>query len=56
MDTSQGLFLGHSIQYWIDLNKKPKELKVENLLQEIVDLKGKLSFIELRLEEIKIII
>jgi len=37
-------YLGHSAEYWLELNKRPKELNIETLLQEIADLKGKLEF------------
>lgn len=48
----QDLFLGHTTSYWLELNKRPKELNVTDLIKEIVELKGKLAFITSRLQEI----
>jgi hypothetical protein len=45
-------FLGHTVQYWLELNKRPKEIKAEELIEEIVELKGQLSFVQSRLEQI----
>jgi hypothetical protein len=50
--TIDGTFLGHPIEYWIELNKRPKELKVEELLREIVVLKGQLQFTKEKLDYI----
>ena len=47
MDT----FLGHTIQYWIELQKKARQLNVVKLLEEIAELRGKVSFYESRLDE-----
>lgn len=49
-------FLGHPISYWIELNKRVKEIKAEDLLEEVVTLKGKLAFVEDRLEQINTIL
>lgn len=45
-------YLGHNMQYWVNLNSRPKEFGFEDLLQEIADLEGKLAFIESRLNQI----
>jgi len=44
-------FLGHTIPYWLELEKKAKQLNVVKLIQEIAKLRGKVSFYESRLEE-----
>lgn len=45
-------FLGHDIAYWVELQKKVDTLEVANYLQEIADLRGKVSFYESRVEEL----
>lgn len=45
-------FLGHSTTYWIELEKKAQELGVINWLQEVAELRAKVSFYESRLDEI----
>jgi hypothetical protein len=47
MDT----FLGHSISYWTELEKMADKLEVRDYIQEIVDLKGKVSFYESRIKQ-----
>ncbi len=49
-------FLGHTAEYWLELNRRPKELRLEDLLQEIVILKGQLEFVKSRIKDINIII
>ena len=45
-------YLGHTIKYWIELNKRTKELNLENLLEEVVKLRGQLEFTKDRLAQI----
>jgi hypothetical protein len=47
MDT----YLGHDIKYWLELQKKAEELKVVDFIQEIADLRGKISFYESRIKQ-----
>lgn len=44
-------FLGHSISYWTELEKRAERLKVTDYIQEIADLKGKVSFYESRIRQ-----
>lgn len=44
-------FLGHTIEYWIELDKKAEDLGVVNWLAEIAELRGKVSYYESRIEE-----
>jgi hypothetical protein len=46
------IFLGHDIKYWIELENRAKELEVTDFIEEIVQLRGKLSFIQKRTNEI----
>lgn len=48
---NQDMFLGHTVAYWMDLNKRPRELAVEDLIEEIVKLRGKISFYESRISD-----
>jgi len=45
-------YLGHTAEYWLELNNRVKELGLEELLQENVTLRGQLEFIKSRLEQI----
>ena len=47
--------LGHSVGYWLELNEMPRVIKAEHLIEEIVDLKGKLAFLESRVKEMQTI-
>lgn len=44
-------FLGHPTNYWIELESKVEKLNYQHLIQEIADLRGKLSFCERRIKE-----
>lgn len=44
-------FLGHTIKYWLELEKKARQLNAVKLLEEIAELRGKVSFYESRLDE-----
>ncbi len=49
------LYLGHTIEYWLELEKRAKEIggtNMTDLIQEIATLKGKLSFTEDRIRQI----
>lgn len=46
-------YLGHTAKYWLELEKRAEELGVINYLEEIAELRGKLSFVEDRLAQIK---
>jgi hypothetical protein len=46
------LFLGHDIKYWIELENRAKQLEVTDFIEEIVELRGQLSFIQKRTNEI----
>jgi len=45
-------FLGHKIEYWLELQRKAKELGVVHYLEEIATLRGKVSFYESRIDEL----
>lgn len=44
-------FLGHEIKYWLELQKMAEEINATDFIQEIVELKGKISFYESRIEQ-----
>jgi len=44
-------FLGHSMQYWLTLKQEASQLGVTHLLEEIADLRSKVSFYESRITE-----
>ena len=44
-------FLGHPISYWIEIEKETQKLGYSKLIQEIGNLRGKVSFYESRIEE-----
>jgi len=46
-------FLGHPIRYWIELQNHAEECNHVDLLQEIADLRAKVSFYESRLDDIQ---
>lgn len=46
------LYLGHTTKYWLELQQKALELDVVDYIQEIADLRGKLSLIQDRLNDI----
>jgi hypothetical protein len=46
-------FLGHSIGYWLELESLVVQKGVSRLIQEIVDLRSKVSFYESRVEEME---
>lgn len=48
-------FYGKPISYWIELDRKARELNVENLIDEIAELRAKVSFYESRIEEMNMI-
>lgn len=45
------LFLGKPLPYWLELKKRADELDASDLLAEVVELRGKLSFYESRIRE-----
>ena len=47
MDT----YLGHDIKYWSELESKAQELGAVKWLEEIADLRAKVSFYESRIKE-----
>jgi len=49
-------YLGHTMKYWLELNNLTKELKLEDLLEEVVKLRGQLDFVKDRLAQIEVII
>lgn len=46
------LFLGKTISYWVELNKRVEELNVEDLIKELAELHSKVSFYEHKLDQI----
>ena len=47
------MFLGHTVAYWVELEKRAKKLRLDKLLQENVELRGKLNFCENRITEME---
>jgi hypothetical protein len=45
------IYLGHTAEYWSELQKKVDQLNCEDLIEEIVELRGKVSFYESRIKE-----
>ena len=48
----EGLYLGQEANYWLELESKAKVLDITNWLEEIADLRGKVSFYESRIIEL----
>ena len=46
-------FLGHNLQYWIELQKRAESFDVVSLIEEIAELHGKVGYYERRLDEIE---
>jgi hypothetical protein len=46
------LFLGHDVDFWLELKKRADQLKATELLQEIVLLQAKVGYYERKLDEI----
>lgn len=46
-------FLGHPINYWLELERKTLQSGTTDLLQEIADLRSKVSFYESRIKQMK---
>lgn len=48
-------FLGHSVEYWCDLQKRtekhPDGVRAAELLEEVIALRGRLAFFETRVRE-----
>lgn len=44
-------FLGHDIGFWIELKKRAEELNAVDLLDEVVNLQGKIAFYESRIRQ-----
>lgn len=47
----ESTYMGHDINYWLELEKKAEELGVIDYLEEISKLRGKVSFYESRIEQ-----
>lgn len=46
------LFLGHPMNYWLELEKWAKLNNASDLIQEIADLRGKIGFYESRIKQL----
>lgn len=44
-------FLGETIDFWMEMKKGIDEKNTRELLREVVDLRGKISFYESRIEQ-----
>lgn len=44
-------YMGHSVNYWIELQKKAEKLDAVKWLEEIAELRAKVSFYESRIQE-----
>lgn len=49
----ENLYMGYPTNYWAELQKKAEKLDVVKWLEEIAELRGKVSFYESRLDEIE---
>ena len=47
----ENLFMGHEYGYWAELEERAQKLKVVDWLDEIAQLRAKVSFYESRIEE-----
>lgn len=47
---SETLFLGKPISYWVELDRQPKQLCVQDLIAEIGKLRAKVSGYEFHIE------
>lgn len=47
---SEALFLGKPVSYWVELDRQPKQLRVQDLIVEIGKLRAKVSSYEFRIE------
>lgn len=45
------LFLGHNVDYWLELERQAQALNAERLIDEIAKLRAKVSFYESRVTE-----
>lgn len=50
------LFMGYNVAYWEELQKRAEELQAVDFIQEIANLKGKLSFLKSRVEQMNEVI
>lgn len=46
-------YLGHTQQYWLELQARADTLDATRLIEEIVRLRGKLNFVESRVQEMR---
>lgn len=46
-------YMGHPMNYWIELEKQAQKLNVMDFIQEIADLRARLSFYDSRLNQIQ---
>lgn len=44
-------YMGHDINYWLELQKKADTLDVVKWLEEVAELRAKVSFYESRIKE-----
>lgn len=45
------LYLGHTAQYWLELEKKAMTLNVVDILDELANAYGKIGFYEKRIKD-----
>lgn len=48
-------FMGHSVKYWIELEKQALKLDVGHLIQELADAHFKVGFYERRIKEMALV-
>ena len=54
MSEVNNLYLGENVNFWLELRARTDIANTRHLIREIADLKGKLSFVKQRVEEIVI--
>lgn len=50
-ETEDMIFLGHPVGFWLKLRETSDSLNVTDFIQEIADLRAKVSFYESRIDQ-----
>lgn len=45
-------YLGHTVKYWLELERRAEKLDVTDWIEEVAGLRAKVSFYESRLDQI----
>lgn len=49
---SESTFFGHPVKYWLELEGPVRDMNLEGMVEEIANLRGKVSFYESRIIEL----